>query len=368
MKGLLVHEWIAKNGGSENVFARLADIYPDADLLCLWNDAPHRFDPARTRETWLAGSPLRGRKAAALPLMPATWRNRKESADWMLVSSHLFAHQITLSSGPVPKFVYVHTPARYIWAPDLDLRGASLPARAIGALFKPIDRKRATSATSIAANSEFIAGRIREAWHRDATVIYPPVETSRIQAITDWADELTAEEAAQLEALPPQYVLGASRFVSYKRLDLVIAAGEAADVPVVLAGTGPDEDSLRARAAEARVPVHFVHRPSDALLYALYQRALVFVFPPIEDFGIMPVEAMATGTPVIVNSIGGARESVAAPVAGTFFESEDASELRRAVEVAAAVDRSAVAARAREFSAERFDEEIRSWVDEHVGS
>ncbi len=140
--------------------------------------------------------------------------------------------------------------------------------------------------------------RIATAWGVEARVIFPPVEVTEIQRVHNWAARLTGEDSEIFAGLPQGYVLGASRFIPYKRLDLVIRAGEAADRPVVLAGRGPELGRLRCAAAAARVPVTFVDRPSAALLRALYQQAAVFVFPAIEDFGIMPVEAMAAGAPV----------------------------------------------------------------------
>src|SRR5690606_30065645 len=116
---------------------------------------------------------------------------------------------------------------------------------------------------------------------------------------------------ARLAALPDGFILGFSRFVPYKRLEAAIDAGRAADLPVVLAGGGDGEAALRAYAAEHHPgKVSFVLNPSDELLSAVLRRAAALVFAPIEDFGIIPVEAMAAGTPVLANAIGGAVESV----------------------------------------------------------
>lgn len=365
MPGLIVHEWVEKSGGSEKVVEELLAEFPQADLQVLWSDAPDRF--ARpVRETWLARTALRKRKELALPLMPLVWRglDRRPEPEWMLVSSHLFAHHARLRNArQIPKLVYAHTPARYIWEPSLDARGASAPVRIASAVLKPIDRSRAQEAISIAANSEFTRQRVRRAWNRDATVIFPPVDTRRIRSERIWQDRLSPEEEGIVLGLPETFVLGASRFVSYKRLDLVIRCGEANDLPVVLAGAGPDEARLRAIATDAAVPVIFVDRPSDPLLFTLYQRSLVLVFPAIEDFGIMPVEAMAAGTPVIVPSVGGAAESVALLHGGTTFERDDLAEWRNSLHGALEVDRHQLADRAEVLSNESFRSRIRHWFD-----
>lgn len=372
MTGLIVHEWIAPHGGSENVLEQMVAAFPDARLHALWNDAPERFPHAT--ESWLARTPLRRSKAAALPLLPATWRRTNSAdADWVLVSSHLFAHHV---GGPVrpdgpPKFVYVHTPARYVWTPEDDARGRHPVARLLAPSLRRLDRRRAGEGAHFAANSAFVQERIAQTWQQEADVIHPPVRVERLQSVPSWADTLGAEDAAALAALPAEfvptdYVLGASRFVDYKRLDLAVRTGEALGLPVVLAGAGPQRAELAALADAATVPVTIVDRPSDALLYALLQRARLFVFPPVEDFGIMPVEAMALGTPVLVNARGGARESVEALGGGAVFESTDPAELARAADTAMRVDAAAAArAAAPLFGEAAFRTRLSAWMSSH---
>ncbi|RWZ46658.1 glycosyltransferase family 4 protein [Labedella phragmitis] len=369
--GLLVHEWISKSGGSEKVFAELVATFPTADLRVLWSDVQAPFGARRVVESWLARTPLRKSKAAALPFMVGAWRRLPSDRpyDWMLVSSHLFAHHARLRRGSQPfvKLVYVHTPARYIWTPELDARGSGLVARIASTFLKPLDRRRAAEASEIAANSEYVRERIRDTWGLDARVIYPPVDTARIAHGAPWADRLDEDEAGLLASLPEGFVLGASRFIPYKRLELAIKAGESVGRPVVIAGSGPEEARLRDAAAQAEVPVHFVLKPSDALLFALYERASVYVFPAVEDFGIMPVEAMACGTPVIANTVGGAGESVGVCGGGVLLDAFDRQSLRTAIEAVQTIDRSALRERVGRFSAERFRSEIREWVTSSMG-
>jgi len=363
MTGLIVHEWLATTGGSENVVQSIAAVFPDAPIVCLWDDLPSRFEAGRVSETWLARTPLRRSKALALPFMPAVWRNLpNKDADWVLCSSHLFAHhaQFSGTARTARKFVYVHTPARYIWAPELDGRGNSWLARTISKPLKTLDRKRAQGDFSIAANSVFIQKRIEKAWGRGSQVIYPPVQVAAFAK--DSSEALTIEEEVLLGNLPETFILGASRFVYYKRLDVAIAAGVAAGVQVILAGEGPDAPRLRALADEHPGVVTFVPRPSHALLSQLYSRALAYVFPSVEDFGIMPVEAMATGTPVVANAIGGASESVVHGITGALTYSFAPSALKEAVEIASLADSSACVTRAWEFDTRVFETKIRDWV------
>ncbi|MDP3209750.1 MAG: glycosyltransferase [Rhodoglobus sp.] len=368
MTGIIVHEWIAPHGGSENVLEQMVAAFPEARLHCLWNDAPDRFPHAT--ESWLAHTPLRRSKAAALPVLPATWRHtRTDDYDWVLVSSHQFAHQV---GGPVhpggpPKFVYVHTPARYIWAPDDDARGNHPVARLLAPSLRRLDRRRAGEGARFAANSAFVRDRIRQAWGQESEVIHPPVRVDLLQSVSRWADTLGPEDAATLGALPLEFVLGASRFVDYKRLDLVVRTGEALGLPVVLAGAGPQRQELAALGAQARVPVTIVDRPSDGLLFALMQAAALFVFPPVEDFGIMPVEAMALGTPVLVGARGGSRESVDALGGGAVFESSDPVELARAADTARRADAAAAARSAGEaFGEPVFRKRLTAWMSSQL--
>ena len=367
MPGLIAHEWIEPFGGSENVLEAIAAEFPDAPILTPWTNAPERFPGRDVRELWLARSPLRGRKALAMPALAAAWRTAidpREHLDWVLASSHSFAHHLKPrgASRDAPKLVYAYTPARYLWTPELDKRGSGPAARVGATLLRPLDRRRAAEATAIAGISEFVARRIAETWEREATVIYPPVEVTRLLAVSDWRAGLGGDESAVMDALPSAFVLGASRFIPYKRLDLVIEAGEAVGLPVVIAGAGPGEAALRARADAATVPVTFVIAPSDALLYALYQAAAVFVFPPVEDFGIMPVEAAALGTPVAANRVGGSAETVAEGLSGMHFDAQDRASLATAVAAAIDLPRAPIAPWTTRFSRERFGEELRAWV------
>lgn len=368
--GLIVHEWIERTGGAEKVLDAVADAFPDADIACLWNDAPGRYPGRNVIESPLGRSPLRGRKALALPLMPAVWRNLQReprlagSYDWAVISSHLFAHQATHASVPADRtFVYAHTPARYLWTPELDERGKSLAVRSVAPAFRMLDRARGSRLQNVAANSRFVRDRIRDTWGVDAHVVHPPVDVAGLTAVADWSTRLTPEEAAVLEALPTAFLLGASRFVPYKRLDHVIDAGSAADLPVVIAGSGPEEAALRARAAEATVPVTFVIEPSDVLLRAIMQRALAYVFPPVEDFGIMPVEAMALGTPVVVNALGGASESVVDGLTGVAVHPRlDPAETAAAALRAAGMSALDCVQRARAFDTAIFRRTMTDWV------
>lgn len=366
MSGLIVHEWVARSGGSERVVEEMLRAYPESDLFTLWNNAPDRFE-INVRESWLARTPLRDRKVLSLPMMPAVWRSipADRRYEWMLISSHLFAHHARVRNTPdIPKYVYAHTPARYIWAPEHDARGQGPLARSAATFLKPLDRHRAQEATAIAANSEFTRARIASYWGREASVLYPPVDVERIASVADWSTHLDTADSEVFASLPSSFVLGASRFVTYKRLDLVIDFAVANDTPAVLAGSGPDRGFLIDYARQSGANVVIVDDPSDELLFALYRRCLAFVFPAIEDFGIMPVEAMAAGAPVVVGPTGGATETVVENRSGTTVRDwSDQRELRDALASASRLGREAIRSRAWQFSRANFQQGLKAWVD-----
>lgn len=371
MTGVIVHEWLEPHGGAEQVVEQMARTFPDAQIHALWNDGVDRFLPGNVTETWLAKTPLRRRKSLALPFMPAVWRDLgSSSAEWILCSSHLFAHHARFSgtARTASKFVYAHTPARYIWTPELDERGNSPIVRSVAPGLRRLDKRRAKEATAIAANSSYVRERIMKCWDRDAEVIYPPVNVAAFAEAPGGNANLNEDEQALVDRLPPDFLLGASRFVPYKKLEDVIAAGNAACLPVVLAGSGPHADALRAAAANSKVPVFFVTQPSHRLLVELFRRALAYVFPPIEDFGIMPVEAMAVGTPVIGNRVGGAAETVLDGLTGVLVEDFSGTDIKRAVEISATLSPEKCIDRAWDFDESIFRSRIRNWVTQTEGT
>ena len=369
MNTLLAHEWLAKTGGSENVFEQMMLAVPDADYLCLWNDAVERFGDVS--ESRLATSQLRLSKALALPVMPSVWKGVSlKGYERVVCSSHAMSHHLAARASELglPSYAYVHTPARYIWAPELDRRGNSPLANVGRPFLRRLDRRRSSSRVAYAANSAYIASRIENAWGHSAKVIYPCVDTARLQSVPRWADLLSSRDQERLAALPDGFILGASRFVDYKRLDVAIRVGELLGRGVVLAGGGPDEKRLRELASAATVEVVIVQHPSDELLYAAMQEAALFVFMAIEDFGIMPVESIALGTPALVCDQGGAAEIIAETEGGAFAALEDKVELAKAAERAINIDMANPTQRAQRFSNERFRTEISAWVDGPSGS
>ena len=359
---VVVHEWIEPTGGSEVVVECLMSLIPDADLYCLWDDDRTRFPADRVIESPLARTPLRRSKALSIPAQLATWRRVPGRYDFAIVSSHAFAHHARFPQSPdLRKFVYVHSPARYLWAPELDERGAGLRGRIAGGVLRAADRRGARDDRLVAANSAFVANRVRRAWGQESTVIHPPVDTDRI-ADTDWEATLTDGERGILDALPETFVFSVGRLIDYKRFDKVIELSAATGIPAVIAGGGPRSENLIAMKEELGAPVILLGRVSDALMYSLHRRAAVFAFFGIEDFGITTVEAMATGTPVVAADVGGSAEIVVDGRTGALCDVRSPAELRSALDAAVSCDPAAVRARAGEFSAQVFRRRVSDWV------
>lgn len=361
----IVCEWIERTGGAERVLEAMIEAFPQAPVHTLWNDAPDRTVGVDVRESWLSRTPLRHSKALALPFFDPTWRSVRAVGvpDTLLVSSYVFAHHIRMPKAPTArKYVYVHSPARYIWAPDIDPRGRNPFIRLSAPYWKRLDRRRASEGSSFASNSQFVRERVERSWGVESTVIHPPVDTEKILGTDDWRDRLSAEDEGRLRRLPDEFVLGASRLVAYKGLDSVIDFAKSVGLPVVIVGVGPHGSRLKEYAASSGVRAVFLGEVSDALLLALYQRTVAFVFPPIEDFGIMPVEAMAAGGRVIVADHGGVIETVEHGVSGVQASGFSGSEAREALDLAARLDPVNAKERAGRFSQARFIDALTSWI------
>jgi|688.fasta_scaffold18336_5 glycosyltransferase involved in cell wall biosynthesis len=360
---VISHDWIEKFGGAEKVLFQFLNAFPGAQLVTLWQEKESLAEFPRATELIPRPNALRRRKALVMPLMPLVWRRYpvQESTDLIICSSHLFAHfirNVSRKGRVIPKYIYVHTPARYMWVPELDRRGNSLPARLASYYLKKLDRRIARESTSIAANSEYIRTRILDCWGLESVVVYPPVQTAFFKQFS----KLKPNQLAEAIGIEPGFVLAASRFVNYKQLDLVIRAAAIADKRLVVAGQGPEEKRLRQLAKDLGVDIHFVIAPEKEKLGALYAAASVFVFPSVEDFGIMPVEAMAAGTPVIVNEEGGASESVVVGKTGLTFQNGSLDSLVAALSTSHPFTKSDCIDQAESFGEQRFRDEIVQWI------
>jgi glycosyltransferase involved in cell wall biosynthesis len=347
----VVHEWFSAVGGSENVFLAIAELMPHAQRHVLW--AEPDADATGLRQTWLARTPLRRSKALALPLMPLVWRTiGRPEPDVVISSSHAFAHTVKLGDPARTRHLsYIHTPARYVWSPDFDGRGANPVLSLPREVLQRVDVRGSRHVHAYAANSREVQGRIKRFWGRDAVVINPPVDVEYF--------------AGPVPAAPERdYLLGVGRWIPYKNFDLMIEVATAAGMPLVIAGSGPEEERLRRLAADAGVPVTFEVRPGRDRLRELYAGARALLFPAHEDFGIIPVEAQASGTPVLGLRRGGLLETVIEGETGYLVDSMDPAAYVPLVRRVAELDAERIRRNAAQFSHARFAERMSRWVDD----
>jgi glycosyltransferase involved in cell wall biosynthesis len=351
----LAHEWLTARAGSEKTFEAMAEAFPRAHLYALTREpgVPFDFGGRAVKTTVLdRWSATRERRGLTLPLMPLAWNlvSRSRRYDVVLTSSHACVRAFP-PARDARHYCYCYTPMRYAWQPAIDGRTRyrhGLTA-ALGAL-RAWDRRTAGWVDSFAAISTAVRERINRSYDRDAVVIYPPVDTEFFTVPTPGSRR--------------EGVLAVSRFIPYKRLDLSISAAAAVGLPITVAGSGPDESRLRAVALATRADACFELNPSDERLRALYRSSLALIFPSNEDFGIVPVEAQACGTPVVALDEGGARDTVADGVTGYRVARQETGLFAEALEAITEheIDPDACRENAGRFSRSRFIEEIRGWV------
>jgi len=368
----LVHDWLTGMRGGERCLHEFARLWPQADLYTLFHVPGSTSELIEDRE--VHASPLSRLPGAAkhyrklLPLFPwAIERFRLSEYDLVLSSSHAVAKGIRAPAGAT-HVCYCFTPMRYVW----DQADAYLGRGVKRALTEPLasalrrwDRRTSGSdrVQRFVAISHTVADRIQRHYGRDSDVVYPPVDVERFSVRPEGPDD---------------FYLVVGGFVPYKREDLAIEAFAELGRPLWVAGDGPGRAALEARAPSN---VRFLGRVDDAQLADLYQRCRALVYPQDEDFGIIPVEAQASGRPVIAYGRGGATETVVpqgraeakgrAPT-GVWFDTQDpgalADAVRRFEASESEFDPSVIRTHAEWFRNERFHREIRDSVAKAMGA
>jgi len=327
MKVAVVCDWLVVYAGAERVLEQILKLYPEADLFCLVDFLPNdRRDfilNKKTNTSFIQNLPFAKTKYRSyLPFMPIAIEQLDVSAyDLVISSSHAVAKGILTGPNQI-HISYVHSPMRYAW--DLQyqyLKQAGLQrglkswlARAILHYMRMWDYRTANGVDHFIANSRFIAKRVKKVYGREATVIYPPVDVSAYTLCEQKED----------------FYLTASRLVPYKRVDLIVEAFTAMpEKRLVVIGDGPEFGKIKKKAGSNVTLLGY--QPFDVLRDKM-QKAKAFVFAAEEDFGIIPVEAQACGTPVIAYGRGGALETVIAGRTGLFFHQQTNSDIIKAVD------------------------------------
>ena len=363
MKTALIHYWMISMRGGEKVLAELCRIYPDADIFThAWNSDRLRepFSSHKITETFISRFPgARNGCQKYLVFMPEALRRLDLSAYDLVISSESGpAKGIRKPSGAL-HVCYCHTPMRYLWdMSDLYYQTAGIAGKISMKLFlnrlRDYDRRSADSVDRFIANSAFVADRIRRVYGRESTVIHPPVDTAFFS------------DPARPGARAPKrdFYLCAGQVTPYKRVELAVLASLKLGRRLVVAGDGPGLKRAKESAAGSPL-ITFTGRCSDERLRDLYTNARALIFPGIEDFGIVPLEAQAAGTPVIALGQGGALETVLPGRTGIFFPEQSVEALAGAIEDFEAVpdwDPGICTRHASKFNPERFHAEIDAFI------
>src|SRR6266540_1268444 len=337
----VLHEWVAAYAGSEQVFEAIARMLPSADLIALSYEPTVKLDVGarRIRTTFLARQTLRSRRHLTLPIMPIAWRSLGTANYDVFVSSH-------------HAFAQTNRLASVIWSPEIDARGAAWYLGTVRAALRRLDLAASEMVTAYAANSTAVAERIEKFWGRDSTVIHPPV---RVGFFSETSPRAPTRD----------YVLGVGRWIPYKNLHLVIAAADLAGLPVKIAGRGADKSRLVAAAADATVPVELIESPSDDQLRSLYRNAACLVFPTIEDFGIVPVEAQAAGTPVVAPAQGGVLDTIVDGISGVLTRNVSADQFAAGIRDCTSITDHDCRQSSFRFDELTFEREMARWLFEY---
>jgi len=303
MKVALVHDWLTGMRGGEKVLEALCEVFPQADIFTLLHipgSVSGAIEKREIKTSFIQKLPLvKKHYRTFLPLFPAAVERFDFTGyDLVVSTSHCVAKGVITPPGTV-HVSYIFTPMRYIWdkyndyfAPERVGRLKGKALQAIAHYLRIWDVNSSSRVDAFIAISDYVAERVYKYYRRPSTVVYPPVECARFDLSRRW---------------PEDFYLCVSAFAPYKRLDLAVEAFNTLGARLKIAGTGQDEKRLRRMAGPN---IEFLGSPADEEISALYSRCKALVFPGEEDFGIVPLEAMASGAPVIAYGKGGALETV----------------------------------------------------------
>ena len=370
----MVHDYLNQYGGGERVLEALMEIFPEAPVYTLLHDQERtggRFSGRVIKTSFLDFPFARKNHRLFIPLMPFAARSLNLKNDYELIISDTAGFAKGIKYSPSTRHIsYIHTPLRYAWETDyLNFKFSRLlGGQAIfnfqfwKHFFKPVlnylkkwDYRAAQKPDILTANSEFISGKIKQYYHRDAKVLYPPVDVSKFYF----------ETKSKLQNPNNKYYLAVGRLLHYKKFDLIIdafAESQMANNRLLIVGSGPEYDNLKFKIKNLRLNnvelLPFVNDENE--LRKLYNGAQALIFPQVEDFGLVAAEAQACGTPVIAYGVGGAVEIISDPGTGVLFHEQTPKSLIQAVEICQKrrFNRAAISRSAQRFSKDKFKKGI----------
>ena len=361
MRVAIVHYWLVSMRGGERVLEHLCDIYRDADIYTHVVDL-NVLSPAlrgrNIRTSFIARLPFARRHYQKyLPLMPAALEGLDLTGYDLVISCEAGPAKGVITRPDALHVTYCHSPMRYIWDQYHQYRAQSgRLARVLMALFAPglrqWDVASAVRSDVVLANSHYVAARIAKAWGRKSQVIHPPVETALYESSDQVGDEY----------------LWVGQLVPYKRPDVAVEAFLASGRRLHVVGDGPMLARLKelARAHEGGTRIRFTQRLSFDALRTVYAQARALVFTAEEDFGLVPIEVMASGRPVLALGRGGALETVVPGLTGQFYYENTVAALVAALDDferwLSGFRPQDAQARAAQFSPKRFRRELEAAV------
>lgn len=357
MRIALVHDFLNQFGGAERVISALNELYPDAPIytsICDEKRLPENFRKMEIHASWMQNLPFVFQLFKLYILLYPVAFEQLDLSGYEVIfsSSSAFAKGVRKREGQL-HICYCHTPARFIWRYEDYVKREMLPAwikEILPFFLEPIkkwDLQNTRGVDHFIANSRTVAERIMKIYGRESVIINPPVDLDFFRPASVDRD----------------YYLVVSRLNPYKRIDIAVEAFNELDLPLKIIGDGPDRRVLE---KAARPNIEFLGRRSDFEVAGYLAECRALIFTGEEDFGIVPLEAMASGRPVIAYRAGGVEETVVEGKTGLFFDSQTARGLAQAVkrfrfEI---FDKSGIREHARQFDKKAFKQKIERFVRE----
>ncbi|NLS00455.1 glycosyltransferase family 4 protein [Rhizobium sp. P38BS-XIX] len=360
MRVAIVHYWLVSMRGGEKVVEALCDMYPDADIFTLVYDESRVSEKIRKHKVFTSflqriPGAIRGYQSL-LPLMPFALESFDLSRYDLIISSESGPAKGIIPPPQATHVCYCHSPMRYLWDHYHFYRShAGLASRLMLPMLAPLlrtwDVNTSLRVDRFVANSHHVCDRIGKYYRRPATVLYPPVN------VDDFTPSASRED----------FYLCAGQLVPYKRVDLAVQAFTRMNRNLVVIGEGKELDGLKRIAGPT---ITFLGRAPFSVLKEKLASCRALIFPGEEDFGIVPVEAMASGRPVIAYGSGGALETVVPDISGVLFEEQTVDALIEAVLGFEAIEHrfqpDTLQSHAQKFSLHKFTSGMQAIIDEEL--